>query len=150
MAAPHFDFNPIRNTAIALVKQFGKKIPCTLIRAVEGSAPDPTLPWRLGDASFLQFKFIGVVSTLGFPKRSDPITDQDQDVIAPGDLATTGAESDATILCGDPTRADRIIAGNLQLGILGIQDVTPDDKVIIYKMRCRAWPLILSAPRTPY
>lgn len=148
--AAQFDFTGIRNTAIALVKKFGKHVPCTLLRAVEGAAPDPTMPWRLGDATFLEFKFTGIVSTLGFPKRSDPITDLDQDVIAPGDLATTGAESDAGILCGDPQLTDRIIAGSLQLGILGVQDITPDDKTVIYKIRCRAWPLISSKPSTPF
>lgn len=145
-----FDYNPIRNTAIALVKKFGRKVPCSLMRAVEGTAPDATKPWRRGDPTFLEFKFIGIVSNLGFPKLGDPSTDADQDITVPGDLATTGAESDVLTLCGDPVLTDRIVTDSLQFGILGVHSIKPDDKTIIYKLRCRAWPLTMSKQSTQF
>lgn len=148
----HFDFTDIRDTAMGLVKDFGRTAVCTILRHTEGTLADATKPWRGGNTpGLLQFQFQGTVSTLGFPKRSDPITDGDIDVIAPGDLATTAALSDPMILCGDPQKTDRIMTdAGKEYAILGVQDVTPDDKTIIYKIRCRAWPLITQQQSTPF
>jgi hypothetical protein len=142
-----FNYDPIRATAIALVKRFGRQVPCVLLRTVEGAAPDPDKPWRRGDPTVYEFPFIGVVSTEGFPRMGDPVQDKEQQVIAPGDLRETTATGFPLVTCGDPTLLDRIDAGDQVLQILGVQDVTPNDKVIIYKLRCKAWPSILAQPK---
>lgn len=138
-----FNYDPIRTTAIALINKFGRQVQCVLLRTLETAAADSNKPWRRGDPTILEFKFIGVISTLGFPKKSDPITDRDLDIIIPGDLATTGAEGSPLVLCGDPVAlVDRIQVGDALYQILGVQDITPDDKTIIYKVRARAWPVL--------
>lgn len=86
MAQGHYDFAPIRNTATALLKRFGKSEPVLLLRDVNTTVADPTKPWRGSPSKIRRYPFIASVLTLGFPKRSDPILDKDVNVIAPGDM----------------------------------------------------------------
>ena len=140
-----FKYTPIRNTAIKLLKQFGR--PCTLLRAVDPTPSDPTMPWRVGTPTIQQFNTICVVLTTGFPKRADPIVDQDQEILMPGDIITAGSVADPSILCGLPTLVDRIQVGSLQLAILGIRDLSPDGTPIIFNLRGRSFPIITVQPR---
>ncbi len=146
-----FDFGPIRSVAIDLVKQFGRTAPCVLLRAVEAPPADASTPWRRGTPTRIdQFPFIGVVSTLGFPKRANPQTDHDLDLIIPGDLTSTTSSLDGKTLCGPPTLTDRLqvtyLGATSQYSIIGIQDITPDDLVIIFKVRCKAFCEIIGQP----
>lgn len=150
-----FDYTAIQNTAIGLIKQFGRQTPCNLVRPVEASPPNPAAPWRLGaPASFQFFPFIGVVSTLGFPKRADPQTDQELDILAPGDITSTpgtvtagGAQITPQVLCGPPVLDDRVQVtwlGNLYTYlVLGVKDVTPNAVAIMFTLRCKAFPDIV-------
>lgn len=140
-----FDYSKIRNTAIGIVKKFGAHVPCILLRPAEAAPPISSLPWRLGPATRINaFPFTGVISTLGFPRRSDPITDRELDIIAPGDLAQVFSTLDPTMQCGSPNTTDRVQVtdqGNVtQYAIIGVQDITPDALTIIFKLRCKAFP----------
>lgn len=88
-----FNYAPIAAVASGLLSQFGKQKPILLLRNVATTPANPAQPWEGAPGRILQFGFKGYASTLGFPKRSDPITDTDIDVIAPGSLATTLADT---------------------------------------------------------
>lgn len=189
--ADHFDFGPIRDVAIGLIKQFSQQAPIILLRNVNTTPANPAQPWEGAAARILQFTFNGTVSTLGFPKRSDPIMDRDIDVVAPGDLATTVADQflpagfpqpglgigmsvklgvggfgsihgggdlgvsmstalNITTVCGFPATTDRLLIGKDLYAILGVQDVTPDSQPILFKLRCRAWPVLNKQGGVPY
>lgn len=153
MTIPPFDYGPIRQVAFDLIKSFARQSQCAILRPREAAPADPTKPWRLGaPVAIRSFPFLGVVSTLGFPKRSDPVTDRDIDVTAAGDLTLTPDIGDPTTLCGIPTTADRIqvntLGINYQYQIMGVQDVTPDSKCILLKMRAKLWPSIIGQPGT--
>jgi hypothetical protein len=144
----NFDFTSIRETALRLVKEFGNyNTPAILLRTVEADAPDASLPWRRdAPTSILEFPFIGYDSTI----ESDT-ADQDKFIIAPGDLATTGATGSPDTLCGEPTVKDRILLdGEVEYAILNIVPIRGAGVPIIYKMKCRAWQSLLTQPSTPY
>lgn len=143
-----FDFTSIRNTAIDLVKVYGGT-PCLLIRVVDGSPVDITKPWRPGAATTKRFAFSGSVSTLGFPRRSDPVVDMDADIIAPGDIVTTTAVGDPNTVCGSPLLTDfiQVVDGGLMFAILGIKDIKPGIvKPVIFLIRGKPWPQIAPQP----
>jgi hypothetical protein len=191
MATPHFDFGPLRDTAIGLLKQFGRKAPIVLLRNVNETPADPTQPWLGAKARVRTFQFFGTVSTIGFPKKSDPGLDHDVDIIAAGDVVTTAADSSVpgpafppdlgvsmsvklgvggfgsihgggdlgismqaalslTPLCGEPLITDRLLIDGQYYAIMGVTDITPDDKVIIFKIRARAWPGLPHQGGAPY
>lgn len=142
------DYSALRTTMVALVKSFGKTASMKILRAVEGTAPDPTLPWRRNAATIKSFSFIGVSSTVGFPAQGVATSDDDKTFIIPGDIVTTAADGDAMTICGGLQYTDRILLGTIEYQILGIQDVTPDDLPIIIKVRGRAWqPLAMQPPQ---
>lgn len=186
-----FDYGPIRALAVNLLAQFGRPTPIVLLRNVNEIPGNPSMPWRGDTAHLRTFQFLGTASTLGFPKKSDPIMDADLDVIAPGSLATTPADSPVptpafppdlglsmavtlktgtfasmqageglgismkaalslTPLCGFPVITDRLFIDGQYYAILGVQDISPDDIPIIFKMRCRAWPGLPKQGGVPY
>lgn len=143
-----FDYAPIRATAIGLVKQFGNNVTqCILLRNTNVQPADPNKPWRGDDPVIKQFKFIGVESTYHLPAD----TDGDKKVIVPGDITTTPAEGDPSVLCGYPLLTDRI---QLPSGVYAIiPPIVPVEGAgvpIIFKLRCRAWPYNLTAQSTPF
>lgn len=186
-----FDYSPIRTLAANLLTQFGRPAPIILLRNVNDTPANALQPWRGDSAHLRSFQFQGTVSTLGFPKKSDPILDADIDVIAPGTLVATAADppvptpafppdlglsmsvilktgtfaamqaGDAlgismqaalnlTPLCGFPVTTDRLLIDGQYYAILGVQDISPDDIPIIFKMRCRAWPGLPKQGGVPY
>ena len=144
------DYAALRTTMVALVKSFGKTAPMKILRAIEGSAPDPTKPWRRDPATIKSFPFIGVCSTVGFPAQGVPTTDDDKTFIIPGDIGSVAAEGDPGTLCGDLQYTDRVLLGTIEYQILGMQDVTPDDVPIIIKVRGRAWQPLSTPPPTQF
>jgi hypothetical protein len=150
MATGQFNYTPIRNTALALIKKFGGKVQSSILRVVEGSAADPTKPWRRGQPGVLEFKFTALVSTLPFPALGQPSSDGEATIIVPGDIITTGERFAPATLCGPPTITDRVQVGTVIYGILGVQDISGDETPIMFKLRCKPWPQIISAPQTPF
>lgn len=117
MAQGHYDFTPIRNTATALLKRFGKSAPVLLLRDVNTAVTDPTKPWRGAPSTVRRYPFIASVLTLGFPKRSDPILDKDVNVIAPGDMISTLELPEMQPSAGIGLNMSVVLsAGNLQAG----------------------------------
>lgn len=145
----HFDYGPLRDTAIGLVEQFGKQVQCSILRNVAMTPDDPDKPWRGANPTVKEFKFSAVALTKHFAEEGGGGR-QDKKVIAPGSLVETAAEGDPATLCGMPVETDRVKIDGVEYGILGIQDVTPDDKTMIIKMDCRAWPLTTRQPQTPF
>lgn len=149
-----FNYGPLRNVAIGLVKQFGKTTQCSLLRNVNSTPDDATKPWRGSDPTIKEFKFTAVALTKPFlDEGSGPRGDVK--IIIPGDIVSTAAVGDPGTLCGMPLETDRIIVeqrpGSLiEYGILGLQDVTPDGESMIIKASLRAWPLTTKQPSTPF
>lgn len=134
-------FTSIRNSAIKLVKKFGRQVECTLVRSIDGEAPDATKPWNVGSPTVRTFKFIGVVVSAALPGPSEPQVDADsKTIIVPGDIAATASEEDAALLCGDVLKTDRVTTDSITYGIEALQNIKPDDLTIIWKLRCSAWP----------
>lgn len=144
------DYAALRTSIIALVKSFGKTAPMSILRTIDGAAPDPALPWRRNASSFKEFKFIGCAFTVGFPAMGMPTSEDDKTIIVPGDIVVTAAQGDPTTVCGDIQYTDRLVIGAKEYQVLGIQDVTPDALPIIIKLRCRAWPQHSSPPPTQF
>lgn len=149
-----FNYTPLRNIAIGLVKQFGKGVQCSLLRNVNTTPDDATKPWRGSDPTIKEFKFTAVALTKPFLDEGNGARG-DVKIIIPGDIVTTAAEGDPATLCGMPVETDRIIVQQrtgvlIEYGILGLQDVTPDDEPMIIKGSLRAWPLTTKQPSTPY
>jgi len=141
------NYATLRTDVIALVKSFGKTAPMSILRVVEASAPDASMPWRRGDPTAIkEFRFIGVAFTPGFPALSEPVTEDDKTIIIPGDIVTTAAQGDPSTICGDLLLTDRVQIGSKQYQILGMQDITPDALPIIYKVKARAWQRLLMQP----
>lgn len=141
--ATKFNYTPLRNTAIALVKQFGKTTQCALLRNVNLTPDDADKPWRGADLQIKEFVFTAVVLT---KPSSDDGPRGDQKIIIPGDIVSVAATGDPATLCGMPTKNDRIRAElvtgtTLEYYILGMQDITPDGLPMIIKANLRAWPL---------
>lgn len=136
----HFNFGPIRSTAIGLIKKFGRAAPCVLLRNVTTTPADANKPWRGDAATIKQFKFTGIVNTISLPVRTDPAHDRDVVIFIPGDIVDVAAEGDSNLLCGEVQLTDQIQSGDTIYGIAGMQDVTPDDKTIFWKVHARAWP----------
>lgn len=152
--AAKFNYTPLRNKAIALVKEFGKTTQCSLLRNVNTTPDDANKPWRGADVTIKEFKFTAVALTKGFTAEGNGPRG-DQKILIPGDLVTATAEGDPLTVCGMPLETDRIkvetITGTIvEFGILGLQDVTPDGQPMIIKADLRAWPLITVQPPTPY
>jgi hypothetical protein len=149
-----FNYTPLGKTVVALLAKFGKPVPCSVLRSVNPTPSDANKPWRVGAPTVLEFQFKGYVKTLGFPALGTPIGDDDADVLVPGTIVSTGAVGSPGTLCGLITKNDRIQAttdqGTIQYGVLGIQDITPANTPLLIKLRCRAWPQLLSTPQTPF
>lgn len=144
-----FNFTPLRTGAIALVKYFGRHTQFKVLRTVDGAAPDAAKPWRVGSPSLLEFPFTGVLITLAMPRMGNPDADGVAELYAPGDLPTVAALTAPGTLCGMPLLTDRIYAGGKQYAILGIQDISSDQTLLI-KMRVKAWPQLTSQPSTGF
>jgi hypothetical protein len=149
-----FNYTPLRNTALALVKRFGKSTLCSLLRNVNATPDDVSKPWRGADPTIKEFRFFAVALTKPFSSEGNGPRG-DVKLIMPGDIVTTTAEGDPMTVCGMPLETDRItveqIPGTvIEYGILGIQDVTPDGDPMILKVDLRAWPLITKQPQTPF
>lgn len=150
-----FDYGPIRQTALDLIKRFGRKLPVNLLRATEATPADPAKPWRVGDGTVTTFPFIGVYAALGFPKTRDPVVDATEcDIIMPGDVNTDSVGNVLTVPI-EPVLLDRIqIMGSLNgatdpiFAILGVQRIDPDGTPICFKLRCRVWSTIIQ-PGSP-
>lgn len=142
-----FDYSPIRATALALVKQFGNnEVPCILLRNVNAEPADEDKPWRGDDAVIKQFQFIAVESTL-----DDEASDADRKLLVPGDIVDVAADDDSSTLCGAPLVTDRIQLPSGIYAILGpVKDVSGAGVPIIFKLRLRAWPQLLTQPSTPF
>jgi hypothetical protein len=136
-----FNYTPIRNTALSLIKKFGR--PCILMRPIEGALSDVNMPWLGGDSpTFDSYPFIGVVSGLPFPKRADPSMDQTEvEITVPGDIAVEPLTTDRLQLIG-------VLAGetNPIYQIVGVHRVDPSGDTIIYTLRCTAWATLVAAP----
>lgn len=152
--ATKFNYTPLRNTAIGLVKNFGKTVQCSLLRNVNVTPDDADKPWRGADPTIKSFTFTAVVLTKGFTEEGNGPR-ADQKIIIPGDIVTTAADGDPATLCGMPLETDRIQAESItgtiiEYGILGLQDVTPDGLPMIIKASLRAWPSTTKQPATPF
>lgn len=143
-----FNYEPIRQTAIKLIKQFGRPTACQLVRSVDGAAPDPTKPWRVGDATALTFLFQGVV--LPYSVKADSQTDPTAIIFVPGDIIDVKAQEDVSISCGAVIPTDNIVSGNIRYSIEGLHDLTPGAQPIFYKLRCKVWPLDMKTPSTQF
>lgn len=154
MTTQQFDYTGIRNAAIGLVKYFGKKVPLAIARPLEGSAVSPGEPWRVNPGTTLTFPFLGPIFTVTLRKYSDPVNDQEQVVYIPGDIVTTPSNENTAILCGPIDLNDRVIAqdytGKQYYQIVGIQDVTPDNLPVVFICKCKAWPMLIRQPATPF
>lgn len=137
----HFNFGPIRNTAIAAIKKFGRTAPCVLLRNVTSTPADADKPWRGDTATIKEFKFTGIV----VPAR-DSSSDRDVTIYVPGDIVDVAAEGDSGTLCGDVQPTDQIKTVDTVYGILSMSDITPDDKTIFWKVAGRAWPRLRPQP----
>lgn len=150
-----FDYVGLSASAKLLIAQFASKLPCVIIRPVEAAPPDPTQPWRLtAPTSFNRFPFIALTTTLGFPRRSNPITDHDLDLLVSGDLISVASTTNPATLCGPPLEKDRVSVPLLGVTryftILGVQDITPADVTVIWKLRCQSEPAIVQESGTGF
>lgn len=141
-----FNYAPLVATANRLVKQFGKSnVTMAIVRNVADTPDDPDKPWRGTAATIKEFVFLGLAFTTTISSA-----DNDQTVYAPGDLSEVAATGDPGTLCGSPTTSDYVRIGSDYYSIIGVQDVTPDNKPAIFTMKCRAWPLLTRQPSTPF
>lgn len=143
------DFDKLRTDALALVKGAGRQVALTLLRHIDATPVDPTLPWRVGTGTIKQFQFTGVVSDVPFSRLGEPAFDSDKNIIIPGDITTTAAVGDPGTLCGKPTHLDRIDIDGTQFQIAGLQEINPFNNPIIFIVRAKVWPSISSVPPMP-
>jgi hypothetical protein len=143
-----FNYGPLRKVGMDLIKKFGRPVPCTVQRAVDGTPPDASKPWRTDAASTLVFKVTGVVLPYVVKRATD--TDQETIIYLPGDVVSIGAEGSPSTLCGRIQPSDNIESQGTVYSIIGMHDLTPGADPIFFKMRCKAWPSDMMTPVTQF
>lgn len=133
-----FNFEPLRQVGISLIKKFGRPVPCRVLRSVDGTPPDPEKPWRVSAGSQLVFQVTGVV--LPYVIKATQDTDQEAVIYLPGDVVDVGEDSAPATKCGAIQATDIIESQGVNYSILGMHSLTPGANPIFFKMRCKAWP----------
>jgi hypothetical protein len=145
-----FNYGPLSKVGMDLIKKFGRPVPCTVQRSVDGTPADATKPWRPSAATQLVFKFTGVVVPYVVKRATD--TDQEDVIYAPGDIVSVGADSAPSTLCGYIQPSDNIESLGVVYSIIGMHNLNPGGAAapIFFKMRCKAWPSDTMTPVTQF